>query len=278
MRVIDMHLNPLARPQLERVETASATDLAEACQKFGEQFVGLGIERGVVVLLNPKILESLGRDPSALTWLRERRFAFAYAPDFRRADALERLSLARELGVRALKFHPYLQQIEPADFDQAVTLAKTAEAFGMFVMVCCSYGTRALDRYSGVRLAACLSEQIACPIVMSHAGGARIMDAMLVAADAPNVYLDTSYSLPYYLGSSVEGDFAFAMRKLGTGRWVYGSDAPFDELTGSLEVTRRFLELHRFSAREMDDVLYATAAGILDGSDASRRVAGEVSC
>jgi predicted TIM-barrel fold metal-dependent hydrolase len=133
----------------------------------------------------------------------------------------------------------------------------------MFVMVCCSHGTRALDRHSGVRLAAYLSEQVSCPIVMSHAGGARILDAMLVAAAAPNLYLDTSYSLPYYLGSSVEGDFAFAMRKLGTGRWVYGSDAPFDDLTRSLQVTLEFLDHHGFRAREIEDVLYGTAAGIL---------------
>jgi len=206
------------------------------------------------------------------------RFSFAYAPDFRRADAMERLSVARALGVGALKFHPYLQQIEPADYARAAVIAKAAEALGMFVMVCCAHGTRALHRYSGVQLTAYLSEQIACPIVMSHAGGARIMDAMLVAADAPNVYLDTSYSLSYYMGSSVEGDFAFAMRKLGTGRWVYGSDAPFDELAGALEVTRRFLEVHRFSAREMDDVFYATAARILERSDAGRRAPGGVSC
>jgi len=278
MRVIDMHLNPLARPQLERVETASATDLAEACQKFGEQFGGLGIQRGVMVLLNPEILEGLGHERTRPAALKEGRFVFAYAPDFRRADALERLSVARELGVRALKFHPYLQQIERADYARARIVAQAAETLGMFVMVCCAHGTRALHRYSGVQLTAYLSEQIACPIVMSHAGGARILDAMLVAADAPNVYLDTSYSLPYYLGSSVEGDFAFAMRKLGTGRWVYGSDAPFDELMGALEVTRRFLEVHRFSAREMDDVLYATAAGILERSDASRRGPRGSSC
>lgn len=278
MRVIDMHLNPLARPQLERVQTASATDLAEACQKFGEQFGGLGIQRGVVVLLNPEILEGLGQERSRPVALTDGRFSFAYAPDFRRADATERLSVAQELGVRALKFHPYLQRIEPADYGRAAVIAKAAEALGMFVMVCCAHGTRALHRYSGVQLTGYLSEQIACPIVMSHAGGARILDAMLVAADAPNVYLDTSYSLPYYVGSSVEGDFAFAMRKLGTGRWVYGSDAPFDELAGALEVTRRFLEVHRFNAREMDDVFYATAARILERSDAGRRAPGGVSC
>ena len=277
MRVIDMHLNPLARAQLERVETATATDLAEACQKFGEQFGELRIQRGVMVLLNPEMLESLG-ERSGRALLADGRFVFAYAPDFRRADAVERLSAAHGLGVRALKFHPYLQRIERADAARMATLAKVAEALGMFVMVCCAHGTRALDRYSGVRLAAYLSEHIGCPIVMSHAGGARILDAMLVATDAPNVYLDTSYSLSYYRGSSVEGDFAFAMRKLGTGRWLYGSDAPFEDLAGALDATRRFLDVHRFSAREMDDVFYGTAAGILDRSDVGRHSAGGGSC
>jgi predicted TIM-barrel fold metal-dependent hydrolase len=265
MKAIDMHLNPLSRPDLDRVATASVADLGEACRGFGREFKAAGVQRGVMVLLNPALLDGLGAASAGGKSLATSEFVFAYAVDFRRPDAADQLAAAHRLGIRALKFHPYLQRVEAADFPLAGEVARTAEGLGMFVMVCCAYGTRALDRYSGVRLAAYLSEQVSCPIVMSHAGGARILDAMLVAAAASNLYLDTSYSLPYYLGSSVEGDFAFAMRKLGSGRWVYGSDAPFDDLTRSLQVTLEFLDRHGFRAREIEDVLYGTAAGILGG-------------
>jgi predicted TIM-barrel fold metal-dependent hydrolase len=114
-----------------------------------------------------------------------------------------------------------------------------------------------------VRLAAALSGHVRCPIVMSHAGGRQILDAMLLAEDARQVVLDTSFSLPYYLGSSIETDFAFAMRKLGAARWVYGSDAPFVSLEDSLSATRRFLDAHRFAAKDVEQILHGTAAALL---------------
>jgi uncharacterized protein len=263
MRVIDMHLNPLVRPDLARVADAGPKDLAAACERFADEFPGASIERGVIVILNAGFLDAL--DARGMPdVVRSPAFVLGYAPDLRAPHAAEQVERAHGLGVRALKFHPYLQQIAAEDFPLAQALAKVAASLGMFVMVCCSYGTRALDRYSGVRLAASLSEHVACPIVMSHAGGAQVIDAMLVAADAPNLYLDTSFSLPYYLGSSVETDFAFAMRKLGMHRWVYGSDAPFVAMKDALDVTVDFLERHRFGSRDIDDILYVTAAGILE--------------
>jgi hypothetical protein len=54
------------------------------------------------------------------------------------------------------------------------------------------------------------------------------------------------------------------MRKLGMHRWVYGSDAPFMALKSALDVTVEFLERHRFGSRDIDDILYVTAAGILE--------------
>jgi predicted TIM-barrel fold metal-dependent hydrolase len=134
----------------------------------------------------------------------------------------------------------------------------------MFVMVCCSYGTRALDRHDGVRLTAALAGVVRCPIVMSHGGGRQVLDAMLVAADAPQVLLETSYSLPYYVGSSIETDFAFAIRKLGASRWMYGSDLPFVAMEDSLSIARHFFARHGFPDGDVDQILHDTAAALLD--------------
>ncbi|MEP6916993.1 MAG: amidohydrolase family protein, partial [Acidobacteriota bacterium] len=191
------------------------------------------------------------------------QFPIALAIDFRRADAVSRLERARAAGVAALKFHPYLQQIVPADYERASSLARDAERLGLFVMVCCSYGTRALERHDGVRLAARLACEVRCPIVMSHGGGRQVLDAMLVAADAPHVLLETSFSLPYYVGSSIDIDFAFAMRKLGPSRWMFGSDAPFVPLAESIARTRDFFDRHHFTAAEADQIFHGTAAALL---------------
>jgi uncharacterized protein len=114
-----------------------------------------------------------------------------------------------------------------------------------------------------VRLAARLAGEVRCPIVMSHGGGRQVLDAMLVAADAPQVLLETSFSLPYYVGSSIDTDFAFAIRKLGASRWMFGSDAPFVALGTSIACTREFFDRHHFTAAEADQIFHGTAAALL---------------
>jgi predicted TIM-barrel fold metal-dependent hydrolase len=264
--MIDMHLNPVATADSRRLTTLGSADVVEACRHFAPDLEKVGARRSVMVVLSDSALDDL-EDP--LQAGRSRLAACgdsvvtALAVDFRRPDATARLERAHALGVAALKFHPYLQRIVPGDFDRAATLARDAERLGMFVMVCGSYGTRALDRHDGVRLTAALAGEVRCPIVISHAGGSRILEAMLVAEDAPQVVLDTSFSLPYYRGSSVETDFAFSMRKLGPERWVYGSDAPFVPIEESLTCTRRFFEDHRFGAADAEQILHGTAAALL---------------
>ena len=257
--MIDMHLNPVAAPDGHVLTSLGAADVAAACRHFEAELDDVDTARAVMVVLSDGAVDGLAgvEIPS--------RYSLAVAVDFRRPDAAERLERARAAGVAALKFHPYLQGIVPADYERAAALSQQAERLGMYVMVCCSYGTRALERHDGVRLAARLAGEVRCPIVMSHAGGRQVLDAMLVAADAPQVLLETSFSLPYYVGSSIETDFAFAMRKLGASRWMYGSDAPFVSVSESLRSTLAFFERHAFTAAEMDQILHGTASVLLQG-------------
>jgi predicted TIM-barrel fold metal-dependent hydrolase len=256
--MIDMHFNPVAGvADDDTLTTLSGTDVAAACAHQAPALDAAGISRAVVVLLSDGALDAL---PDIVAG---DRFPVALAVDFRRPDAAARLERAHARGVAGLKFHPYLQRIVPNDYQEASALAREADRLGMFVMVCCSYGTRALERHDGVRLAARLADQVSCPIVMSHAGGRQVLDAMLVAADAPQVLLETSFSLPYYVGSSIETDFAFAMRKLGAARWMFGSDAPFVPLGEAITCTREFFDRHRFTLAETDQMFHDTAATLL---------------
>lgn len=263
MRVIDMHLNPQVASDLKGLTSVTLDDLATACEFYEDRFASGSEGLGVMVVLNPGVLAQPGANDAFARILGRGKIAFSITPDFRDPQAEAQVDAARALGVKFVKFHPYMHRIEPADFDRCADIARRAESLGLLIMVCCSYGTRDLDRFSGLKLVAHLSRVVSCPIVMSHAGGAQILDAMLVAEDAPNVYLDTSFSLPYYIGSSVEGDIAFVMRKVGTHRWVYGSDAPYFGLEDALRMTISFFERHGFTDNEVDDVLYGTAAGLL---------------
>jgi predicted TIM-barrel fold metal-dependent hydrolase len=280
--MIDMHLNPVAAADAVDLTTLPGAKVGEACRHYGPELAREGIERAVMVVLSDAALEGLeeeagsvgssvsrtdaasASEASVVSGFSRTRFPIALAIDFRGPDAEGRLERAHAAGVAALKFHPYLQQIVPADYARAAALSRAAERLGMFVMVCCSYGTRALERHDGVRLAARLAGDVRCPIVMSHGGGRQVLDAMLVAADAPQVLLETSFSLPYYVGSSIDTDFAFAIRKLGASRWMFGSDAPFVPLGASIARTREFFDRHHFTAAEAEQIFHATAAALLE--------------
>lgn len=266
-RVVDMQLYPQVEPRWDELGKTTFDDLKEACESLATRFAELSISSGLMLILNPGFLESEDNVARFREWRRSAKppLVFGCLLNFRDVASGVLLETARELGFVTLKLYPYFQRIEDSEFDAVARLGRQAEALGMYITVCCSYGTRALDRHSGVRLAAFLSERVKCPVVMAHAGGARMLDAFLVAEAADNIFLDTSFSLPYYLGSSVEQDFGFAMRKLGTHRWMYGSDAPFVDLKGSLEAVLGFLDRHGFSESQIEDVLHRTAEGILNG-------------
>ena len=48
-----------------------------------------------------------------------------------------------------------------------------------------------------------------------HSGGGRAMEASLHADACPNVFLDISFSVPYYMDSTIEKDLAFADNRTG---------------------------------------------------------------
>ena len=98
---------------------------------------------------------------------------------------------------------------------------------------------------------------------MAHSGGALVLDALSLAMAANNLYLETSLSLDFWQGSSVEKDFAFAFKKLGSERCLYGSDAPFVGLKESLEVANDFFKKYNFAEKDIKNILFNTAAKIL---------------
>jgi predicted TIM-barrel fold metal-dependent hydrolase len=96
----------------------------------------------------------------------------------------------------------------------------------------------------GVQLGHEMAKTVDSPIVLAHGGGAKIHEAFLTAETFENIYLDTSFSLPYWSGSSVEEDFAFAMREMDLDRWVWGTDIPFANVHDSIHCVEDLLERH----------------------------------
>ena len=194
--------------------------------------------------------------------------SFTQLFDFRRKSELDSgLSRLRAAGVNGVKFHSYVQEISRGDIPMAVQAAKAAAALGFFICIDASYGTSRMYEFDNLLLAAEIINTVSSvPVIILHSGGARCWDAMLLADGTPNVYLETSFSLSYYEGSSIEGDFAYIYRKVGCDRVLFASDLPYVGFSDALECANRFLDRHGFKDEERNAILGGNAARLMSGA------------
>jgi predicted TIM-barrel fold metal-dependent hydrolase len=141
-----------------------------------------------------------------------------------------------------VKIHPRFQGVSIDDSRVHEVVAWASEQAVPLVFDCFPHGD-SLDDPSKAPLAfhALARRFPQAIIVLAHAGGYRVLDAFMVAKSNPNVILESSFTLGYFAGSSVEQDLAFAMRCLPEDRAIYGSDYPEYEIGDHLQRTRRVL-------------------------------------
>ncbi|WP_276373589.1 amidohydrolase family protein [Chryseolinea sp. H1M3-3] len=169
-------------------------------------------------------------------------------------------------GVSTYMFNSYLQQIEERDFPKILEICKYAEQNKKIICIDGSYGTSKMYTYDNMKLACYVADNITkVPIVIIHSGGYRIMEAMLLAMDKKNVMLDSSFSLNYYLGSSLEQDYTFAYKRLGSQRILFGSDIPYVNFRNAFEQQLDFFNRSKFSLEDIDNIFYKNAQKLVNG-------------
>jgi len=190
-------------------------------------------------------------------------FSITALVNFRREsifETLESFSSSRSSGI---KFHSYFQRITEEDFPAILRVAKYAEKKGMFICVDTSYGTSGMYRFDNMKLACVLADEVSCPIILLHSGGLRVLEAMLLAEDKPHVFLETSFSLPYYQGSTIEEDIVFAYKKLGPSRLIYGSDYPYVDFDKSKRIALEYFAKCGFSDEEIQAIMFDNAFNLV---------------
>lgn len=180
--------------------------------------------------------------------------------DFRSENVYDYINYLLTAGVHAIMFNSYLQQIDANNFNQVLQVCKYASSKGLKICIDGSYGTSKMYTYDNMRLACVVSDHIfETPIIIVHAGGYRVVEAMLLAADKRNVWLDTSFSLPYYQYSSIEQDFAYVIKKMNYRRVVFGSDHPYIPFGEALSSHLAFFERYGFNDVQTERIMYANA-------------------
>ena len=257
MRIVDCFVHPVALPNEAGLFAVNADSLALDLPAIGGVMSELKVERALLALFRPQSYGDVCRIGSE-------QFVATVLADFREKDALDQLRAMAVKGLRSITYHPYLQNMSRIDWPQAVAYAQEAARLGMFVCICSAYGSRGIYLVDVLPFATAVAEAVDCPVVFSHGGGAKVLDAMLAADAFPNVLLETSFSLSYWLDSSVETDMAYAMRKLGAHRWLYGSDAPFIPMATALNDHLRFFERHGFAQGDVKAILGGNARKYLE--------------
>lgn len=221
----------------------------------------LEIESGNFMLFNPSLFFEK-RENSFFSSVNDifDKSLFTTLIDFRNKNSYDCLEIAYEQGIRGLKFHSYVQKIYMEDFTKIITLSKRAEELGMFIAIDASYGSLDMYRCDNLKLVSEISRVVKqAPVIVLHSGGARVLEAMLLAEAQENIYLESSFSLNYYTGSSIENDFAFAYKKLGSHKVFYGSDYPYIDLSENIDFTLEYLQKYNFSSSSIDNIMFNNA-------------------
>jgi len=159
------------------------------------------------------------------------------------------------MGFIGIKLHPRLHNFSLND-PKTIELVRMAGYFSLPVLIDAfpdgSYIMSGFNPLSYSNLA------LACPdtrMIWAHLGGYRVFDFLFLSKRLSNVYLDFSYSLLYFEGSSVVQDIIFAMKSLRFNKVFYGSDYPDRSINISLNKTLDILHKHGLTEEEINKIM-----------------------
>ena len=131
-----------------------------------------------------------------------------------------------ELGASGIKLHPRLHNYKVDDAD-CIHIIQQAGDLGLPVLIDCFPDGKNLALGNVPAIFSRIAEQ--CPqtrIAIGHAGGHHILDALMVAKDYPNVFLDLSFTILYYQKALLSSTIYFALNSIKYERVFWGTDYP----------------------------------------------------
>ena len=236
-------------------------DVDRAAATLLEEMRACGISQAILLPLvelgytNDDMVRVTARCPELIG------FATVHPHDPRAEDVLTHSIQSQRL--RGLKLHPRLQRFALLDEGVARLLVRAGELQVPVVIDC--FPDR--DDIVNGNLPATYDRLARLAphtrIVMAHLGGHHVLDAMMVVKRNTNLFIDLSFSLLYYRGSSVVQDIGYAIRNLKGLKVLYGSDYPDRSMKETLEQSLALLQQFSLSEQELDRVLRGNAEELL---------------
>lgn len=218
-KMIDMHLHLSNELDLKLDNFWSNKKYRENINNAEKKFKKLKLNKALVYVLEERAINCKLND--------SQYFVFSLVIDFRSKDAIKKVKKAKMSGFKGIKILTNEQGVMKRDYPMVLKLAQEVERQGMFLTICSAFGGLTLYKYNALALTAYILEAgYKAPLILAHAGGSRIKEAILITDSAPNVYLDTSFTTSYWCQSSVIDDLIYALKKFPN-RIFYGSDSPY---------------------------------------------------
>lgn len=213
---------------------------AEALQRLYKEATSAGVKK--IVLLN--IPELAFDNTEVIENAKTYNGFFSVFPSVNPAEgsACSEFKRLRASGASGLKLHPrfYGYRFES---DECMALLNCACELKVPVMMDCFPDGKNLFLGNTPDAFAKIAERIPeLKIAIGHAGGHRILDALMIAKYYKNIYLDLSYTLLYYRNSGVIKDIKYVIESMRAERIFWGSDYP----------DRHYNETVNLSVKEFD--------------------------
>ncbi|TMK77132.1 MAG: amidohydrolase [Actinobacteria bacterium] len=179
-------------------------------------------------------------------------------------DALREMQRCRDLGLRGLKFHPTMQQFDPADRGFYLLWAKAQELglICLFHTGTCGIGAGTPGaggtkiRYSHPAFLDAIGADFpGLTLVAAHFGWPWFLECLAIALHKSNVFIELSGWAPKYLPAEVRREVA----KRLNAQTLFGSDYPF------ISLDRWFAEFAELGLDEpaRDAILVGNASRLL---------------
>jgi uncharacterized protein len=176
------------------------------------------------------------------------------------ADAMRELERVTKLGVKQIKLHPNTQNFDVSSPRVAAVVKKCGQ-LGLVVLFD-SY--KPWDTNQLGKLMMLAVEHPESKLVLAHMGFVQFRDTIGFATIehyglGKNVWFDLSAIATTFADSPQQAELVWTIRKIGTQRFLFGSDWPIDTPAAAIAAIRKF----GFTPAEEKQILHDNAASLL---------------
>jgi predicted TIM-barrel fold metal-dependent hydrolase len=249
MRFIDTHLH---------LDPNSQDLLGEQIKKIHGDLSALGGEHGILIHLD---WQKFGKKEIANEVKKfDNLSAFVNITPGSKGSIRELNYAVNSLGYKGLKLHPRFNNFKLESKDTTL-LCREAGNLGIPVLICSFVDGKNLKHEILPQHFATLAEKCSgTNFIWAHMGGYKVLDFLFLGKPLPNVFMDFSFTLQYFQGSSVTKDVVYAMRNMKFERIFYGSDYPDRPMGAALNIAIDTLRSHALSDDELDKLFFANAS------------------